>query len=71
MSRPDEFKGWPVAPKGSARVEVPDGVTFAGDGPATYSNLYDTDSPPMQQSGDMQTRIVRYPRVREKPPITE
>lgn len=67
MSRTNEFKSW-GAPNGPSRVEVPDGVTRM-DGDFPRNNLQDTSSAPMQQSGDMQTRIVHYPPAR--PPMTE
>lgn len=67
MSNRNESKLW-SAPQGPSRTEVPDGVTqMRGDFP--FNNLQDTSGPPMQQSGDMQTRIVRYPPSR--PRITE
>jgi hypothetical protein len=46
-------------PPGDIRVENPDGVSFSR-GDTSYNNLRNRTSPPMIQSGDFQTRQVRY-----------
>jgi hypothetical protein len=58
MSRTSDTLPW-GQPQGEIRVETPDGVNFTR-GSKVHNNLYDTFDEPMIQSGDQQTRSVRY-----------
>ena len=58
MSKTTEFKPW-GAPKGEARMESPDGVTFS-DGMTSHNSLRDGSGQPNTQSGDYQTNVQNY-----------